>query len=178
LHGQGKHVGAAPGGPIEQLVRNGSLVLAVDLRGVGETAAGPANALLGADWKEFYLAYLLGQSMVGLRTEDALAAARLLASHDSGGKLRPVRMIGIGDAALPALHAAALEPGLFATVELNGGLESWSEILATTEPAGQLTSAVHDVLRCYDLPDLLPLSRPAKPTSGAGADSGKSAPTR
>src|SRR5262249_18588621 len=37
LHGQGKHVDAAPGGPIEKLVKDGAVVLAVDLRGVGET---------------------------------------------------------------------------------------------------------------------------------------------
>ena len=176
LHGQGKHVDAAPGGPIEELVHMGALVLAVDLRGIGETAAGPANALLGADWKEFYLAYLLGQSMVGLRTEDTLAAARFLANHDSGGKPRSVRLVGIGQSAVPALHAAALEPGLFAKVKLNGGLSSWSDVMATSEPAGQLTSAVHGVLGCYDLPDLLPLCRPAEVAAGDGAESGKSAP--
>ena len=37
LHDQGKAADAAPGGPIEQRVRGGETVLAVDLRGMGQT---------------------------------------------------------------------------------------------------------------------------------------------
>jgi pimeloyl-ACP methyl ester carboxylesterase len=164
LHGEGKQVDAAPAGPIEQLVKQGSLVLAVDLRGLGETAPGPKNELLGAAWKEFYLAYLLGQSMVGLRTDDVLAAARYLAEFESNGRPQQVRLIGIGEAAVPALHAVALKPQRFAAVRLDGPLPSWTESLSTSEPAGQLIHAVHGVLGVYDLPDLVSLCEPARVT--------------
>lgn len=167
LHGEGKHVDAGVGGPIERLVHKGSTVLAVDLRGIGETAAGPANELLGADWKEFYLAYLLGQSMVGLRTEDVLIAARFLAERQSGDKPRSVRLAGMGEAALPALHAVALEPSLFAAAELDLNFHTWTNVMSSSEPAGQLIHAVHGVLGVYDLPDLLPLCSPAKVTVDA-----------
>jgi pimeloyl-ACP methyl ester carboxylesterase len=162
LHGEGKQVDAAPAGPIEQLVKQGSLVLAVDLRGLGETAPGPKNELLGAAWKEFYLAYLLGQSMVGLRTDDVLAAARYLAEFESNGRPQQVRLIGIGEAAVPALHAVALKPQRFAAVRLDAPLPSWTESLSTSEPAGQLIHAVHGVLGVYDLPDLVSLCELAK----------------
>jgi hypothetical protein len=154
LHGQGKHVDAGPGGPIERLVRQGSLVLAVDLRGIGETAGGPPNELLGAAWKEFYLAYLLGQSMVGLRAEDVLASARFLADYEAGGKRRQVRMLAIGEATVPALHAAALEPQLFKSVQLKDAMKPWTEVANAGKPAGQLSSAIHGALGLYDWPDL------------------------
>ena len=37
INGQGKNEDAGPGGPIEKLVKSGRSVLAVDLRGTGET---------------------------------------------------------------------------------------------------------------------------------------------
>ena len=169
IHGQGKHVDAAPGGPIEQLVRKGSLVLAIDVRGLGEMAGGPPNELLGAAWKEFYLAYLLGQSLVGLRAEDVLSTARFLSSYESGGKPRRVRLVAIGEATVPALHAAALEPQLFAAAHLKDSMQPWAEIARGGEAAGQLTSAVHGALEFYDWPDLRRLCAGAEVTFEAPA---------
>ena len=154
IHGQGKHVDAAPGGLIERLVLQGSLVLAIDVRGVGETAPSAPNELLGAAWKESYMAYLLGQSLVGLRAEDVLSSARFLASHESGSKPRRVRLAASGEATVPALHAVALEPQLFAAAGLKEAMQSWAEIARGGDPAGQLTSAVHGALAVYDWPDL------------------------
>jgi hypothetical protein len=66
----------APGGPIEALVKQGYVVVAIDLRGIGETAGARPDALLG-DWKNYYLAYLLGDSLVGLRAERSRHCTRL-----------------------------------------------------------------------------------------------------
>ncbi|MDR0869197.1 MAG: hypothetical protein LBN39_00235, partial [Planctomycetaceae bacterium] len=67
---------------IETLLRDGQTVLTVDLRGLGETqAVGAAyynHNLFGTDGTVYYLAYLLGKSYVGMRTEDLLAVARWL----------------------------------------------------------------------------------------------------
>ena len=65
LNADGKQADASPGGPIEGLVDEGHLVLAVDLRGLGETVLEESSkrgiALhIGPQWKDFYLAYLLG----------------------------------------------------------------------------------------------------------------------
>ena len=40
LHEDGKAADGAPGGPIEKLVQAGNVVVAIDLRGIGETAGG------------------------------------------------------------------------------------------------------------------------------------------
>jgi len=69
LHGEGKQADAGTGGPIEQLVRDGHVVLAVDLRGLGETqrtGGGNLGRLFG-DWQTNLLAYLMAKPVVGMR---------------------------------------------------------------------------------------------------------------
>ena len=156
LHGRGKQVDAHPGGPIEKLVLAGREVLAVDLRGVGETqhpkgkwGYGP---LFGHDWEDFYVAYMLGRSYLGMRVEDALVCARYLADESSEAK---VDLVGIGETGPAALHAAALEPGLFSSLELRRSLVSWSNVVKTEVAVNQLVNTVHGALQRYDLPDLL-----------------------
>ena len=160
LHDGGKTADDRAGGPIETLVKQGYVVVAVDLRGWGETSPGKADPLLG-DWKNFYLAYLLGRSLVGLRTEDALASAHFLAYYQTE-KPREVHLVGVGEAGVVALHAAALEPQLFTSVTVRDGLASWSEVVGQRVPAGRLTSTIHGALSTYDLPDLVRTIGPQK----------------
>jgi dienelactone hydrolase len=165
LHGEGKSIDAGQGGPIEKLVRQGHLVLAVDLSGIGETAADAATEgrrrhwsepLFGKDGEEFWLAYLMGKSLIGLRTEDALAAAKFLQHfRTSGNEPRAVRVIGIGRSGLPALHAVALESERFVSLTLEGALSSWQEVIKSPLGNEHLTETVHGTLRVYDLPDLI-----------------------
>lgn len=157
LHGEDKAADAAPGGPIEQLVRAGRQVLAVDLRGIGETQ-GLENtkgwaAHFGADWQDVFRAYLLGQSYVGMRAEDALVCARFLASAGDGPP-RTVHLVATDEATVPALHAAALEPQLFTSVRLVRALHTWVDVVRTPITRNQLVNAIHGALRYYDLPDL------------------------
>lgn len=153
LHGQGKHVDAGVGGPIERRVKQGQVVLAIDLPGIGETAGDAKDPLLGPSWKEFYLAYLLGKSMVAIRTEAVLSSLPLISDE----RLIQVHLVGIGEAGVPALHAAALEPQRFASLTLEKTLPSWSDVVGERTPVNQLIHTVHGALRIYDLPDLVRL---------------------
>jgi dienelactone hydrolase len=158
LHEKGKQADAAPGGPIEQLVIQGHLVLAVDLRGLGETeekARKWYSGAFGSVAGDFYDAYLLGRSLVGMWTEDALVCAKFLASHETKGAPRKVHLIGVGTAGIPALHAAALEPQWFASLTLRRTLPSWASILRDPTAKDHLITAVHGALKVYDLPDLV-----------------------
>ncbi len=159
LHGQGKQVDAQPGGPIETLVRTGREVLAVDLRGVGETQRPKGKwgygPLFGHDWEDFYVAYMLGRSYLGMRVEDALLCARYLADSSPQDALAKIHLVGIGETGPAALHAAALEPDLFASLELRRSLVSWSDVVQTEVAVNQLVNTVHGALEKYDLPDLL-----------------------
>ena len=166
LHGEGKQADGAVGGPIEKLVSQGFVVVAVDLRGFGETATEKRDDLLG-DWKTYFLAYLVGRSLVGLRTEDALACGRWVA-YDETDKPRRVHLVGVGTAGVPALHAAALEPDLFATVKLRHSLTSWAKVISQPALPNVLTSTVHAALRVYDLTDLVQSFGPERVTIESG----------
>jgi hypothetical protein len=130
----------------------------VDLHGLGETldtrsrwsrgAFGPAAG-------DFYHAYLLGRSLVGMWTEDALVCARFLSGYANKNVSPKVHLIGVGTAGIPALHAAALEPELFASLTLRRTLTSWASVVPNPDAKGQLITAVHGALKVYDLPDLV-----------------------
>lgn len=145
LHGQGKHVDAVSDGPIEKLVRRGSLVLAVDLRGIGETRA---------SYRDVMVSYLLGKSLVGMRAEDVLTAARVLSEWEDKGNPSEVHLIASGVAEGPAIHAAALESKLFASLKFNGDTPSWTDVVSDPTK-GRMSEAVQGALTVYDLPDLV-----------------------
>ncbi|MEO1997854.1 MAG: alpha/beta fold hydrolase, partial [Planctomycetaceae bacterium] len=99
----------------------------------------------------------------GLRVEDALAAADFVAYYQKKrSNPRKVHLVGVGQAGLVALHAAALHPELFTSVTLRNTPRDWSSVVRQNTPAGQLDSTVHGALRVYDLPDLVQLAGPDK----------------
>ena len=157
LRGDGKHVEAGADGELHQLMRDGATVLAIDVSGIGETAMRPwrfgsMSGVLGPNTAEFFVAYMLGESFVGMRAEEILIAARWLQRHLELNE--PVDLKAVGEVTVPALHAAAVEPSLFRNVELADGLINWSSVIHTPLTKRQLANTVHGALRSYDLPDL------------------------
>ncbi|MGV3482908.1 MAG: metalloendopeptidase, partial [Planctomycetaceae bacterium] len=154
---EGKDIALEDNEDVEQRVSKGETVLLLDLRGTGETKpAGKPwyHQRFGANGGNSVLAYLLGKSLVGARAEDCLVAVRWLAEHTG---VEQVQLVASGELTIPALHAAALEPQWFASVELRGGIDSWSEIAAMPLSENQVAGLVHGALRSYDLPDLAKL---------------------
>lgn len=168
LNGEGKQIDAAPGGKIEQRMKHGDVVMAIDIRCIGETSRKGnrrinwAHGLLGPNYHEFALAFLLGDSIVKLRAEDILVAARFLSEYQSKAKPRKIELTAIGETAIPALHAAALEPEQFSQVSLSRMIPSWGEVVKTPETHNQLINTVHGALKVYDLPDLIKLAGASK----------------
>ncbi|MBI4664398.1 MAG: acetylxylan esterase [Verrucomicrobia bacterium] len=156
LNGEGKHADAGPGGAIEKLVQAGHVVLAPDLRGIGETGPSDQN-LWGGSSKDFFLAYLLGRSMLGMRAEDVLVCARFLAELEGDGHHARVHLISLNSTGPAALHAAALERELFDTLKFVRSLQSWTDVVRYPAAPRQLINVVHGALHTYDLPDLLRL---------------------
>jgi dienelactone hydrolase len=158
VHEEGKAAAAGAGGEIEKLIKAGRTVLAADLRGAGEIRQTERSwtAEFGPSLGEVFTAYLLGRSFVGMRAEDILVCARHAATISGPA----VDLVAVGAAGVPALHAAAVEPQLFATVKLVRTLVSWTNVVESRITRDQLINAVHGALAVYDLPDLAMLLGP------------------
>ncbi len=133
-------------------------VWSLEPRGWGESRAQGTSYynkdLFGPDGTVWYLAYLLGESYVGLRAEDVLSAARYLRGADAA----PIELTAdTPSAALVALHAAAAEPELFAGVTLTSSAVpgSWADYVDRAPGAYELQNVIHGVLREYDVEDLM-----------------------
>jgi len=149
-HGQGKQ---ATSEEAEVLAKQGRMVLAIDLTAMGELA-GSGKRFYGSsikDESDAMIAYLLGKSLVGIRAEDLLAAARYLTTGQEGTE--SVELIATGWATTPALHAAVAEPKLFSKTTLRDRTKTWSEVIAQ-EDRHRFSDLVHGALRDYDLDDL------------------------
>jgi hypothetical protein len=163
LHGESMQADAGRGGPIENLVKHGQIVLAAELRGIGETETGHDKrdygyGKFGRDSQEVFLAYLIGRSYVGMRADDALGWSKILASYRTdGARKHQLHLAGVGEAAIPALHAAALAPDRFISIHLRHMIPSWRVVVRTPDSHNQLVNVVHGALRHYDLPDLIEL---------------------
>jgi pimeloyl-ACP methyl ester carboxylesterase len=156
----------------EKRMRAGHPVLAVDLRGTGETQqAGQSKfgADLGTDWEDYVKAYVLGLSYAGMRAEDLLVCARWFAKETGADR---IAVRATGNIGVPALHAAALEPDLIGPLHIEKTLASWRYAVRQRPTRNQLINTVHGVLRVYDLPDLAALRKDAvtitKPVDARG----------
>lgn len=164
LHASGKKTDAGPDGPIQKLIRRRHVVLAVDLRGLGETQDTDRRRFgghLGPEWQSVFLAYMLDTSYLAMRARDVLVCARYLADYPPGEQANRVHLVSVGRCGPPALHAAALEPQLFASITLRNCLDSWSDVVRTPLAMNQAVNVVHGALQTYDLTDLL-ATLPAK----------------
>ena len=154
LHSSGMASATAADGPATALANEGRTVLALDVRGIGETTPDAKtwyDTRFGKTGGASMIAYLMGESLVGMQTGDILVATRYLMERTGSDR---VDMVATGELTIPALHAAALEPQQFRYVRLEGGLDSWQNVVETPQSKNQIPGVVHGALRVYDLPDL------------------------
>jgi cephalosporin-C deacetylase-like acetyl esterase len=151
---KGKGADAGEGDTIEALVRRGSIVLALDPRGWGESA--PPADRRGGYTKNYQMAmraFLVGKSIAGMRTADLLAAFDYLRGRgdvDAGH----ISVFGRGKGGVLALFAAVLEPRI-ERVTCAGAPDSYLS-LARLDVHEDITDIVlPGVLRDFDLPDIV-----------------------
>lgn len=164
LHGASMQEDAGRGGPIDRLVAEGHIVIAAELCGIGETETGHdkpdfGRGRFGRDNLQIFIAYLTGRNFVGLRTDDVHRWTRALRDPQLlGVKISELNLVAVGEAGIPALHAAALEPGAFKSVSIRRMIPSWESIVGATETFDQWVNVVHGALHDYDLEDLRTLA--------------------
>ena len=134
---------------VKRLVAAGCRVTVADIRGFGETAAAKHvfYGIKSPDEELAQLGCLVGVPLVGRRAEDIIAAAK------HGG--RPVRLIALGRAAIPAAHAYAAARSLFSRIETINAPCAWAELFADDAKQTRFADVVHNAWRFYDWTDLL-----------------------
>ena len=146
---RGKDDPAVRRGVIDPLMAAGYRVVALDVRGWGETEPHLPGADPPYSWEDFfaYRGIETGRPLLGQRMKDLLASAR-----DRGGRL-PWLMAGIGAGALVASHAAALDSRIRRLVAVGGPLSfrSLADDPMTKHP---LSSFLPGVIGEYDIRDV------------------------
>lgn len=171
LHSKGKAAEAKPGGEIEKLVKEGYIVAATDVLGVGETANTAARGITDG-----YTAVIIGRSVVGIQAADIVRTMNYLKSLSEVDTLN-IGAIGINEMCIPLLHAAAFDPSI-KNIILIGSLISYKSVvmnrfykigLTPREGGGNwhpyevdFSWGVAGVLTAYDLPDLIGCVAPRK----------------
>lgn len=152
VNSSGKNSDAGPDGPIAKLVRQGRIVLAIDVRGWGETK-GKGEKYQQKEFQEAMTAIYLARPLMGQRVEDILAALDILIQrHDVDPD--KIDLTGIKHAGPVALHAAALDER-FAGVTIMNSISAWIDVIKVPLAPDLISYCVPRALPYYDLPDLI-----------------------
>jgi hypothetical protein len=136
---------------IQHGLQSGSPVLAIDLFATGEVGAlkHPFYGSKRADEGISVMLYLLGRSMVEVRTREIVACTAWLAERYQ----KPVQIITRGSAAIPAYHAYALLPERIQSITTETPPLAWREVVQKSDKYA-FANCVHKALRSYDWVDL------------------------
>ena len=168
---------AAAGGPIEQRVKQGEIVLAVDIRAIGETARknnrkiGWSHGLLGPNYHEWAVGLPAGRGRwSNYGQKDILVAARFLSDYGSSDKPEQIETgRDRRNGGFPRCTPQLWNHKLFSEIDLSRMISSWGEVVKTPETQNQLINTVHGSLQGL---------RPAEPDHSGGGKSGSRSPSQ
>ena len=157
----GKQADGMEFGLYERLARSGQMVIACDVRGVGETKPphSPASEWPG-DFKQLfdvetaitYMTWYADESLFGMRVHDVVRSVDYALSRRDVDPQR-FRVAGKGAGALWVLFAAALDPRI-SDVTAERGLLSYRTLACADRYTHSTGIFIRDVLLSFDLPQL------------------------
>jgi cephalosporin-C deacetylase-like acetyl esterase len=156
VDGEGKDTAVARP-VVRRLVAQGHLVLAIDVRGTGETAprgrgSRGATGLMGAESFLTYESFVAGRPLLGMRVWDVICGLEYLAGRPDVAA-GPIALAGWGPGALVALHAAVLNQRP-APVLLAGLLGSYRALVEHERYDYPVSACVPGVLAAYEVAEL------------------------
>ncbi|MCW5981752.1 MAG: acetylxylan esterase [Bryobacteraceae bacterium] len=161
LNETGKEADGMEFGPLEALARQGHLVAAIDVRGVGGTTPPHSasitdppgiNHLFSVETALAYMAWFMDESLFGMRVQDVLRGVDYLRSRADVDP-KGVRVIGRGAGALWGLYAAALDPRID-EVLCERPLLSYRALAQVDRYLHSAGVFIRDVLKYFDLPQV------------------------
>ena len=164
LNDAGKQADGGEFGALEKRARSGHLVVAVDVRGIGETRSphpppgerpGEFGFLFDVETAMAYMAWFLDRSLLGMRVQDAVRAVDYTLSREDVDRAG-VAVIGKGQGALWGLFAAALDRRIV-SLECEHSLLSYGELARSDRYLHGANVMIRDVLMHFDLPDVAAL---------------------
>ncbi len=147
-------------GPIEALAKQGRIVTAVDVRGIGETKPphldiSGRNEFRHVDSVETqmtYMAWEMNESLLGMRVQDVVRSVDYVLSRPDVDRSN-VRVVGSGRGALWVLFAAALDARIQAAV-CEQGLLSYRTLTGTDRYTHGADIFIPSILKHFDLPQV------------------------
>ncbi len=154
VDGRGKSADAGSGGAIETLTKTGRIVMAVDLRGYGETKDhGDRGKYFNEEERVAALSMHIGRPLLGQRVQDIKDCLDYLGRRDDVDSAE-IELVAIGLAGPVGLHAAYLDKRI-ARVRLRDSIRSWvDDVVAAPLRPHLMGHVVPHALETYDLTDL------------------------
>lgn len=136
--------------------KNDVIIVAVDLRGTGETKDKPElndPKYFNKEYRNAMLALHIGKPLIGQRITDVLSIMEFLNRKVDLNEL-PIEINSIGLVGLPALHAAFLNPKI-GKINLYQCISTYQDILNQPLAKDRYGVVINNVLNYYDIPNLI-----------------------
>jgi cephalosporin-C deacetylase-like acetyl esterase len=147
-------------GVLDQLARSGYLVIAADVRGVGETDSSRSSSLTSGEFEHLfdtntsmaYAAWFMDRSLLGMRVQDVVRTVDYALQREHADD-RNLHLIGKGNAGLWCLFAAALDPRIQSLICVRS-LLSYQSLAQADRYLYGADVFVPDILQHLDLPQV------------------------
>ncbi|MFA6276470.1 MAG: acetylxylan esterase [Pedobacter sp.] len=136
--------------------RSEEIIVAVDLRGNGETMDKPElndPKYFNKEYRNAMLALHIGKPLIGQRVTDVLSIMEFIDKNVELNEL-PIEINAIGLVGLPALHAAFFDSKI-AKINLYQCISTYQYVLNQPLAKDRYGVVIHNVLNYYDIPNLI-----------------------
>lgn len=160
MEDEGEEASGLTHGVLDTMARKGNLIVAVDVRGIGETqpihpaftSCNQFGQLFDLETAMAYMAWFMDQSLLGMRVQDVVRSVDYVTSRHDTDK-ENLHVIGKGMGGLWCLYAAALDPRIRSLICVQS-LLSYQSLTQVDRYRYGADIFVPDVLLHLDLPQV------------------------